>query len=62
MKSVTKENSLLKYAQLNKEFSNKYNSKIAEVYKKYQALYKKYTKHSLKDINTITKRFYVNVL
>ena len=53
---------LIEVQAINKEFSNKYNSKIAEVYKKYQALYKKYTKHSLKDINTITKRFYVNIL
>ena len=47
---------------IKKYVSDKYNSKIADVYKKYQALYKKYTKHNLKDINTITKRFYVNVL
>lgn len=60
--SLNFENMLIEVQAINKEFSNKYNSKIAEVYKKYQALYKKYTKHSLKDINTITKRFYVNVL
>ena len=60
--SLNFENMLIEVESINKEFDNKYNSKIPEVYKKYQQLYKKYTNHSLKDLNTITKRFYVNVL
>ena len=60
--SLNFENMITEVQAINKEFSDNYNSKIAEVYKKYQVLYKKYTKHSLKDINTIAKRFYVNIL
>lgn len=60
--SLNFENMLIEVQAINKEFSNNYNSKISDVYKKYQAIYKKYTKHTLKDINTIVKRFYVNVL
>ena len=60
--SLNFENMITEVQAINKEFSDNYNSKIADVYKKYQVLYKKYTKHNLKDINTIAKRFYVNIL
>lgn len=60
--SLNFENMLIEVQAINKEFVDKYNSKIPEVYKEYQKLYKKYTNHSLKDLNTIVKRFYINVL